>query len=283
MAVFPKLNLIYATLFLFFSLLDSPMAARIPLAVFGEQAFFYENVIHDMLTHDIETALYFQPRDHGEPPKNISFHQGYLLDESQTLHLESGKHIMAVLFRSPAKARYAKLEVYLVSQNDPYLTLLPIPDIEQPVYAGKIQLGTSEHTHFLKVYSAVVSPFYGPPYAFEINSFGLWDSKLSLVSRTYSKPEDYPGLFNLARRFLELKEYQKSITFTLLGLELLKNDPDLLDDGLRSQVRIHLAKAYLGFKDYQRAGLILTSIVEDLPNTAEAPEAAKLLKSLTKK
>ena len=268
------------SLLLFLILSGYGYAAKIPLAVFGDHAFFYENNIRDMLTQDLDTTVFFQAGDPGSEPMVIRFLEGYLLEESQTLHLESGKHLITIIYRNPAKARYAHVDAYLVSQNQPYITELEIPEISQPFYQGTLTLGKSEHTHFLKIYAAVVSPFYGPPFVYEIHSFGLWDESLSLVSRTYSKPEEYTGYFNLAQHFMEAGDFQKGVTFSLLGMEQLKDAPDLLDDGLRSQVRLNLGKSYLGVRDYNRAWLVLTSIVQELPKTPEAVEAKKLLEKM---
>ena len=255
-------------------------AARTPLAVFGNHAFFYENKIRDMLTQDIDTTLFFQSGEHESGQKMIRFWEGYLLEDSQALELESGKHLLTILYRSPAQARYARFDAFIISSNKPYLTEIQIPEIEQPIYQGSMTLGISGHASFLKIYKGIVDPFFNPPFVYDIFSFGLWDETLSLVSKTFSKPQNYHGYFNLARHCLENGQYHKAVTFSLMGLEGLKEDPELMEDQIRSQVRLTLGKSYVGVKDLERAKLVLRSIVADLPNTREAPEAKRMLDSL---
>lgn len=255
-------------------------ATRIPLAVFGNHAFFYENNIRDMLTQDVDTTVFFQAGEHAAEQKIIRFLEGHLLEDSQALELESGKHLLTILYRSPSQARYARVDAFLVSANEPYLTEMTIPEIQQPIYQGSLTVGISEHTHFIKLYSAVTGPFFGPPFVYEIYSFGLWDEALSLVSKTYSKPQNYHGYFNLARHCLDNSEFRKAVTFSLLGMEGLKDDPELLEDQIRSQVRLTLAKSYLGIRDFERAKLVLNSIIKELPSTLEAPQAKQILSDL---
>jgi hypothetical protein len=249
------------------------------LARVGNIELLYRNEVYDPLSQQIEAVLALKPPY--QQPRIIFNLPGYRVEESQGIDLRGKEEtLLLISFRGLGQSKPLHLQLYHVKKTLPFATQIKIPELSLPLYEGTADLDMNAHTAILKLKRAIVSPYFAPPFVYEILSFGFWDDSLNLNSVTYSKPKKYPQFFNLAKHFLQRQEFKKTILLSLRGLELLKTDPLLIPDEIRAQVRLNLAKAYSGIQDYRRSKIILSSIEKDLPKTSSSPEAKKLLLAL---